>query len=154
MEHETQSDRYVKKLETHLENAKSSAKYSSDRFDILIITISSTALVTTIGFAKYFLSETKSVDTNLLKLGWLLFVCTIITNLFSQLSAYYSHVYDVKVTNNLIRIERGKEPKGDQAKFEKYCNGLSLTTTIFNHVSLGTLILGIIVIVIFFSNNI
>lgn len=154
MEQETQSERYIRKLETHLEDAKSSAKYSSDRFDILIITISSTALVTTIGFARYFLGEIENVNTNLLKVGWLLFVITIISNLLSQLSAYYSHIYDVKATTNLIRIEREKEPKGNKEKIETICNRLSSLTTYLNHASLATLIVGIIVIVLFFSNNI
>lgn len=154
MAKETQSERYLRKLETHLENAESSAKYSSDRFDILIVTISSTALVTTIGFAKYFLSEIENVNTNLLKVGWLLFVITVISNLLSQLSAYYSHIYDAKATNNLIRIERQKEPKGNKEKIEAICNRLSCLTTFLNHLSLVTLIAGIIIIVLFFSNNI
>jgi hypothetical protein len=81
------NDRYITKLEKHLENSVSSAKYSSDRFDVLIVTTSTSSLIVTIGFVKNIIGESENLDTTLLKVSWLLLVITIIANLSSQLSA-------------------------------------------------------------------
>ena len=45
-------DRRLSKLEKHVEFAKGSSKYSSDRFDILIISLATSSLILSIGFAK------------------------------------------------------------------------------------------------------
>ncbi len=147
------SNRYLDKLEKHLETSKDSAKYASDRFDILIVTISTTALVVTIGFVNNLIGK-NDVDTSLLKFSWLLFVVTIITNLTSQLTSYYSHKTEEKITRNLIRIERNKEPIGKQNELEILSNRLDKTTQILNIISFITLFIAIIVIVIFYSKNI
>ena len=146
--------RYIEKLEKHIENAKSSTKYSSDRFDILIVTISTTALVVTIGSIKNFLGGTEAINTGLLKTSWLLFVITIIANLTSQLSAYYAHKYDIKVTQNIIRKERDKPEKGNQNKYNKLYSRYDKTTHFLNLLSMGTLFTAIIIITIFYSKNI
>lgn len=147
-------ERYISKLEKHIEDSQASAKYSSDRFDILIITISTSALIVSIGFIKNLIGDAVQLDTSLLKLSWLLFVLTIIANLISQLSAYYSHVYDCKVTRNLIRIERNKEIKGNQVRFEEICANLNKTTQMLNISSFITLCAAITILVIFYSKNI
>ena len=153
-EKENINERYLQKLEKHLENSQASAKYSSDRFDILIVAISSSALIVTIGFVKNLIGDSNSVDTTLLKTSWLLFVMTIIVNLTSQLSAFYSHKYDYKVTRNLIRIERKKNVIGNQKLFEKICSKLNWTTQALNIISFITLFAAIIVMVLFYSKNI
>lgn len=147
------NNRYIEKLAKHLERTKDSAKYASDRFDILIVTISTTALVITIGFVKNLIGE-NDVDTSLLKLSWLFFVVTIFTNLTSQLTSYYSHRTEEKIIRNLIRIERKKEPIGKQNKFETLSSRLDNATQILNIISFITMFLAIILIVIFYSKNI
>lgn len=144
-------DRYLSNLEKHIERAREAEKYSADRFDILLISLSSTALVLSIGFVNNVISDLKAVDTSLLKTSWLLFVVTLISNLLSQVSGYYAHVYDIKVTRNLIRAERGKNQKGNQELYEIYCSILNKITIVLNGISLLCLITGIITIVSFFS---
>jgi len=154
MENETQKDRYIRKLEEHIIHSKSSTIYSSNRIDILIITISTTALVTTIGFSKTILNEEINIDVELLKCSWLLFVISIVVNLLSQQSSYHSHKYDIMVTNNLIRTARGKNIIGDEVRQGRLCNTLNSITEGLNLTSLLSLIIGLITVVIFFSNNI
>jgi ATP/ADP translocase len=145
---------YIERLEKHIENAQSSTKYSSDRFDILIVTISTTALIVTIGSVKNFIGEDETINLGLLKASWLLFVITIIANLLSQLTSYYAHKYDIKVTRNIIRKEKGKPLKGNQNWNFKICAYLSNSTQILNLISIATLIAAIITIVKFYSKNI
>lgn len=147
--------RYIAKLEDHYISAKASERYSSDRFDILIISISTTALILTMSFSNNFSSESATItNTGLLKVSWLLFVVTIISNLSSQLSAFYSHRYDAKVTQNLIRLQRGKAEKGNQDKFKCWCLFYGKTTVFLNLLSFATLFSAIICILIFYSKNI
>lgn len=147
------NNRYVENLEKHLDRTRDSSKYASDRFDILIVTISTTALVVTLGSVNNLIGKNE-VDTSLLKISWLLFVVTIITNLTSQLTSYYSHRTEEKITRNLIRIERNKDPLGKQDYLERLSSRLNNATQIFNMTSFITLFLAIIVIVIFYSKNI
>lgn len=142
------------KLEKHVLSAKDSSKYSIDRFDILLISLSTSALILSIGFVEKVLPNIDKIDSSLLKLSWLLFVIVLISNLTSQVTAYYGNQYDIKVTKNLIREERGKPLKGNQIKLESQCKNLNRLTLIFNGISLFSLISGIIALVGFFSNNI
>lgn len=144
-------ERYLNNLEKHIERARDAEKYSADRFDILLISLSSTSLVLSIGFVNNVVSDIKSIDTTLLKISWLLFVITLISNLLSQVTGYYSHVYDIKATKNLIREERGKDYKGNQKRFEMLCSTLNTSTIFLNGVSILCLLGGIITIVYFFS---
>jgi len=146
--------RYIAKLEDHYVSAKSSERYSSDRFDILIISISTAALILTMSFSENLIGESSNVGTGLLKVSWLLFVVTIILNLSSQLSSFYAHRYDAKVTKNIIRRQRGKPEKGNQSKFECLYSLFSKSTNTLNLVSFATLFSAIICILIFYSKTI
>jgi len=147
-------ERYLEKLEKHISLAKESSIYSSDRFDILLISLSTSALVLSIGFVDKVIPNLGCIDTSLLKFSWLLFVITLISNLISQVSGFYANQYDIKVTRNLIRGKRGSKLKGDQKKLEKSCKNLNRLTLNLNGASLLSLITGIIILVLFFSNNI
>lgn len=147
-------ERYLDKLEKHISLAKESSKYSSDRFDILLISLSTSALILSIGFVDKVIPNLQCISTFLLKSAWLLFVVALVSNLTSQVTGYYSNHFDIRVTKNLIRDERGKQLKGNQKKLEAFCNILNSLTLIFNAVSLFSLVTGIIILVLFFSNNI
>lgn len=147
-------DRYLSKLENHIQFSKDASRYSSDRFDILLISLSTSSLVLSIGFVKNIVPDLKCIDTTTLKISWLLFVICLISNLISQVSGYYSHHFDIKVTRNLIREERGRNYKGNQNKYERYCSNLNRVTLWLNGFSLLLLITGIVLLVFFFSNQI
>lgn len=147
-------ERYLDKLEKHVLSAKESSKYSTDRFDILLISLSTSALILSIGFVEKVLPNIDKIDTSLLKLSWLLLVIVLVSNLTSQVTGYYGNQYDIKVTNNLIREERDRPLKGNSKRLESLCKNLNRLTIFFNGVSLFSLIFGIIILVHFFSNNI
>lgn len=147
-------DRYLNKLEKHIEKAKEASRYSSDRFDILLISLSTSALVLSIGFVKNIFPDLGCINTSMLKTSWLLFVLCLLSNLISQVSGYYAHQFDIKVNINKIRLERGNEPRGKQKRLKRNLNIFNNVTIWLNGFSLLFLLAGIIIIVLFFSINI
>ncbi|UTD14469.1 hypothetical protein HER15_02830 [Tenacibaculum mesophilum] len=151
---EYKHNRYLEKLEKHKENSRLSAKYSSDRFDILIISLSTTSLVLSIGFIKDFIKGDSCINLTLIKLAWVFFAASIISNLVSQITGYFTSIYDIKIDTNLIREERGKSMKGNNESHVKVSNRLNMATLLLNGLSFLCLIFGIIFIIIFFNKNI
>lgn len=133
--------RYLNKLEKHAENAGEAAKYSADRFDILIISLSTTGLVFSISILN---NETLNPDIGYLQISWILFAIAVITNLFSQITSYHAHKFDLKATQNLIRETRGKSLKSDQIRNEASCRILNNCTVILNLSSFILLVGGIL----------
>lgn len=144
--------RYLEKLEKHKEDAKSAMKYSSDRFDILIISLSSTSLILSISFIDRIINNA-SLDVLCLKLSWIAFAFSIISNLLSQVTGYITNNHEVEISTNLIRMERDKKMKGNLDKLCEMANILNDTTISLNILSLIALILGIISIINFLIIN-
>jgi len=145
--------RFIKKLEKHIENTDSNLKYSLDRFDILIVTLSSGGLVFSMGFIKDILPLNTEINYILLKLSWILFGSSIVSNLFSQVTGYFSNKLEIKISKNLIRLERGKSVKGDQIQLEKNHNLYDSLTKYLNGASLVLLMTAVVLLIIFVSNN-
>lgn len=146
-------DRYINNLDKYVDSAKETSKYSLERFDILIISLSTSALILSIGFVKNIIPEIHKIDTSLLRTSWLLFVIALISNLISQVTGYYANEKAIKIAKSKIKKERGKSIKGDNDKLEKRKSLFDKLTIGLNGFSLLILIIGIIVLVIFFSNN-
>lgn len=155
MESRQQShNRYIGKLEKHIELTKENTRYSSDRFDILIISLSTSALVFSIGFIKDIVIDFSSLDTSCLKTSWLLFVIALISNLISQVSGYFSNFYDIKVTASMIREERGNPKDDDEVRNDQMHKYFNYITHFLNLASLMNFIIGVIILISFISNNI
>lgn len=146
-------DRHIGKLEKHLESAKDNSRYSTDRFDILIISLSTSALILSIGFVKDIVPNLANVDTSILKTSWLMFVLALISNLISQVTSYYGNLAEIKVTSNLISAERGGTLPDNHERLDSNCIILSRITMLLNGVSLLLLIIGISFLLNFLSNN-
>lgn len=141
--------RYIRNLKKHISAADSNVKYSLDRFDILIISISSGGLVFSMGFVKDILSEINNVDFTLLKFSWVGFSFSIIINLLSQVSSYFANSFDIKITRNLIKEERGKPIIWNKRNLEIKQNICDFLTNLFNALSLLSLIISICLLVVF-----
>ena len=148
METQEQNDRYIGNLEKHIDRSQKSADYSIQRFDILIILVASGALVFS---ADYFNNNNilPDTDTILLRVSWISFGIAIILNLVSQLSGYYANKEEVRISRNLIRLERNKKPKGNQKIMESRKRKLNFYTSLFNFSSLMLLVFGIILMMIY-----
>ncbi|MCB9164826.1 MAG: hypothetical protein H6592_10430 [Flavobacteriales bacterium] len=151
---EEKRTRYIASLEKHIDNAKEAAKYSSDRFDILLISLSTGSLLFSIGFAKDMVKDISKADTSYLKTAWLLFTVSLVSNLISQVTSYYSHQIDIKVSKNKIREKRGKEAKDNPKRTEWWCEALNHSTNALNAIGLAAFICGVVALVWFSSTNI
>lgn len=159
VENEEKRLRHIANLEKHIERVQEDKKYSVDRFDILVISISTTALIFSIGFVKDFVKGVNDVNYVTLKLSWLLFVLTIFFNLISQVSSYYAHNYDYLVTRLILKEKRNKkeltcEEQVRQSRYDNRCRRCSKLTDVLNFICLVFLSTALIILIIFFSNNI
>lgn len=149
----TSEENYIQQLKDHIKCCEDAMKYSMDRFDILIITLSSGAL----GFSMSFIKDiAKSNNYNyliLLKFSWLLFGSSLILNLISQVTSYFAHKYEMRISKSLIKKERGKAGIPNERGLEKTKKFFDSCTNYLNFISLLSLILGIVVLIIFTYSN-
>jgi len=148
-----QTEKYITKLENYSEKIQKAIDYSVERFDILIISLSTSGLIVSIGFVKDIFKDFEKIDTQLLKISWLLFTLALITNLLSQVTGYYANKFDLGITNDIILTKKGKKSKIKQERSNCIMSVLNYSTQILNGLSLLSLISAIIILVIFISNN-
>ncbi|NCA84412.1 MAG: hypothetical protein EOM83_02435 [Clostridia bacterium] len=145
--------RYIKNLEYHIEGTKANIKYSLDRFDILIISLSSGGLIFSMGFIKDILPKDIEINFLLLKISWILFGASIMINLLSQVTGYYANKMEIKISKNIIRQEKKNEMIGNQQHFESMKKIFNSLTNVFNGLCLFFLIGGVVFLIIFVSAN-
>lgn len=143
--------RYIDNLEKHIDTTKEAVKYSLERFDILIISLSSGGLVLSIGFVKDVIKDFKCVDPVFLKISWGLFALSLITNLLSQVTGYYANKFEIKISKNILRKQREKDEKGNQNRFLKLKGSYDFLTNFFNGLCLLSLIGAIVFLIIFIN---
>ena len=147
-------EKYIQKLKEHIKCCEDAMKYSLDRFDILIITLSSGALGFSMSFIKDVAKNNNYHHLTLLKFSWLLFGISLIANLLSQVTSFFAHQYELKISKNLIRKEKGKNSiLNNETKIELTKKIFDYSTYILNAVSLLALIGGVIILIIFTYNN-
>lgn len=144
------TDRTIEKLEKHVEKAEKAAEYSIVRFDLLIISLSTGALLLSINYTK---EITAHAHVGYLKFSWLVFAVCIISNLLSQVTGYFANTKDISATKNIIRTKRKKPIKGDQSRLEAWCTRFKKATLWLNLLSLLTFIGGVAGLIVYFSNN-
>jgi hypothetical protein len=144
-------EKYIERLQSYVETTQKAVDYSIERFDILIISLSTSGLILSIGFVKDIIKDFSTVNPVLLKITWLLFATSLIMNLVSQVTGYYANKLDLKVTKDLIRTEKGKESKINVERTECFHKTFNSFTMILNAVSLIGLITGIVTLIIFIS---
>lgn len=142
---------YIRSLQKYAETTQKHMDYALERFDILIISLSSSGMVLSIGFVKDIIPDFSQVNPILLKTTWLLFALSLIMNLFSQVSGYYANQMDLRVTNDIIRTKQGKGSRLNQQKMDKRMKNFNFTTVLLNAGSLFGLVGGIVTLIVFIS---
>ncbi len=145
------AEKNIERLTKYAETTQKAIDYSVERFDLLIVSLSSSGLVLSIGFVKDIIPEFSQVNPILLKITWLLFALSLIMNLISQVSGYYANSLDLKITNDIIRTKKGKDSKLDQEKLDSRMKIINSTTIFLNGASLLSLLTGIITLIVFVS---
>ena len=92
-------EKHIEDLKEYIKSAESRANYSIERFDILIISLSSGGIALSVRFFDKF----ESIDKNNVFYGCLFFAISLIINLLSQVTGYYANRNDIKYSNEEIR---------------------------------------------------
>jgi len=140
--------KHIEYLKEYIKSAESRAKYSIERFDILIISLSSGGIALSVGFYDKF----ESVNKNSVFYGCLFFAISLIINLLSQVTGYYANRNDIKYSKEEIRELEKKQFKKDYQKYDCYKRIFDFLTNLFNGFSLLGLIVGIVFILSFIKN--
>ena len=143
-----EDEQYIKSLKEYLISAEAKAKYSIERFDILIITLSSAGLA----LSSSFLDKFENINKSHVYYACLFFAIALITNLLSQVTGYYANRNDIKCTNEEVKMLSNKTYIENYTKFDSYKKIFDFFTTSFNGASLTSFIVGIIFILIFIRN--
>lgn len=141
--------KYIQKLEEHKVSAKALVKYSLDRFDILIISLSSGGLVLSASIYENF----KDADKNFINIGWIFFSAALIINLLSQITGYHANKLDIKCTNILIDEVKGEAEHDSHKKIDLRKEVFNKSTAFLNGLSFLSLTTAIVLIVLFINLN-
>ncbi len=144
------NEKYLSALKEYILKAENRVKYSIERFDILIITLSSGGLA--LGISLY--SNFKEADKHLVGLSWMFFSTALIINLISQISGYFANKLDIKCVNNIIDEIEEREITGNKFLIERAHKICNEGTDILNFLSFICLVIGIIQTIIFVYCNI
>ena len=145
-------DRLIAARTAEREKIERTMHYASDRFDILVIALSSSFFLASVGYLKT-VESTDQKCLFLLFISWSLFVVCTISNLFSQVTSFYGSEYNWRLVRNKIRGLRGGNQIGSNVSHSRNLNRLNTATTILNAVSLFSITSGLICLVTFFISN-
>lgn len=140
--------KHIKVLKQYLVSANDRAKYSIERFDILIITLSSGGIVLSMSFFENY----KNIDKTLVYNGCLCFAFALIINLVSQVTGYFANRYDIKYVREEIRELENKSFFETYAKYDCFKKAFNFMTRFFNTSSLVSFVIGMIFIMLFVKN--
>ena len=140
--------KHIKALKQYLVTANDRAKYSIQRFDILIITLSSGGIV----LAMSFFENYKNIDKTLVYNGCLCFAFALIINLVSQATGYFANRFDIKYVREEIRELEKKSFFETYTKYDGFKKIFNFMTRFFNTSSLISFVIGMIFIMLFVKN--
>lgn len=105
------TDDINKKIEAKKEKIASLKKdedYAVEKFDTLIVSLSSGGLVFSVGFIKDVIKDFHKTDLLWLKFCWMCFAVALIGSLTSQVTGYYSNRYERRAERCKIRKLKGE----------------------------------------------
>lgn len=139
--------KYIKALKEYNGTAEGRVKYSLERFDILIISLSSGGLALSASLYENF----KNPDKTFINIAWIFFSAALIINLLSQISGYKANKLDIECTEILIDEVKGKKEKDSHKKLDCKKEVYNSLTTSFNALSFLSLTIAIILIILFIN---
>jgi len=146
---EKKGKRFIAALNEYTKTTEGRVSYSLQRFDILIISLSSGGLA--LGSSMY--ENFKSVDHELINIAWIFFSSALVVNLLSQITGYWANKFDIRCTKILIEEEEGKAEIGTHKKLDDVKAIFHHSTSVLNGLSFIALATGIILIIIFVNTK-
>ncbi len=140
---------HLSDLKDYVSQAEERVKYSLERLDILIISLSSGGLVLALNLFKNY--QNTCIDKNLLKLSWLFFSLALMINLLSQVTGYLANKYDIIGAKNDIRKLKNKDELAKIKWIDRYRKTSDFLTKWFNISSFLSLAIGITLLILFIN---
>jgi len=141
--------KYIQKLEEHKISAKALVKYSLDRFDVLIISLSSGGLALSVSLYENF----KDGDKMCINVAWIFFSSALIINLLSQITGYHANKLDIKCTSMVIEEVKGRVELDSHKKIDSKKEIFNKLTSLFNGLSFLSLTTAIVLVIFFINLN-
>lgn len=156
-EFEQKNKEYIAALEKYADSLRANTFYSTQRIDLLIISVSGAGIYASIEFIKYINSiayltfPLKSNYIIYFKITGLLFIASIATNFISQLTSYFANNRNLESVKHEIEDARSKSDDrkdliNERRSSAEWYNNL---TKKINLVSPILMIIGLVLMVIF-----
>jgi hypothetical protein len=139
--------RYIQALKKYNISAEGRVKYSLERFDILIISLSSGGLALSASLYENF----ENPDKTFINIAWIFFSASLIINLLSQITGYKANKLDIECTEILIEEIKGKKEKDSHRKLDCQKEVYNSLTSGFNVLSFLSLTTAIMLIILFIN---
>lgn len=139
----------ISELKEYLLKAESRVKYSLERFDILIISLSSGGLILALNVYEKF--KNQNIDKDLVTTAWMFFSISLMVNLLSQVTGYLANKYDIRVTRIIIKEIESREVQESQKTLQCYQDISDFFTKWLNIISFFSLVIGITLLIIFMN---
>ncbi len=138
---------YIAKLEEHIKSAENRKKYSLERFDILVISLSSGGLAMSLSIYSSF----PKLPLYSIKAAWIGFSLALIINLTSQCTGFFANKYDIECTQLIIDEEKKGIETNQKECLDKKTKKFTTATSWLNGAAFISLILAVIFVVIFIT---
>lgn len=133
--------------------------YSTQRLDLLIVSLSGAGIYVCLETIKYFATKTKPEPCGaLIKISGFIFILAIILNFLSQHYGFKGNeqdylMCDAEMDLNTMDLDEQKKEtlSGEIEKHDKLAETYSKYTKYMNYFSMLTLFVGLILIVLFFA---
>lgn len=140
--------KHIKNLKAYIASAEQRAKYSIERFDILIISLSSGGIALGVSLFEKFLPY----DHSYIFYGICFFSLALVINLSSQVTGFFANRYDIKYCLEEIKELEKKKFKTNYKIFDCLKKVFNFLTKLLNTTSVLSLIIAIVYITVFFKN--
>lgn len=137
--------KYIIALKEYITTAEARVKYSLERFDILIISLSSGGLALSSSLYEHFTSG----DKDFLNVAWIFFSAALIINLLSQITGYHANKLDIQCTNIVIDEIKGKVEEDTHKKLDCIKSICNFLTSMLNVLSFICLTTAVVLVVLF-----
>lgn len=152
----------IKKKQDKITGLDKDEDYAVEKFDTLIVSLSSGGLVFSVGFVKDIIKNFKTVDLLWLKICWICFALALVGNIFSQVTGYFSNRYEKRALRTHIKIledinieqEKGSVLRRRIKRFEMVSDKFDSSTTLLNAVCLFSFAIAVISLIYFIYSKV
>lgn len=120
--HTDDINKKIESTKAKIDLLKKDEDYAVEKFDTLVVSLSSGGLVFSIGFVKDVIKDFHRVDLFWLKICWMCFAVALIGSLVSQVTSYHSIRYERRALRCKIKKYKGDTQINGEDIDDKICD--------------------------------